>query len=89
MVEDPDGNAVLVTSGQRARAPSIADCSGRSHVKFGLELNDFRWSGGPAAMGEHVANIGRRAEKAGFDSIWVWDHFIQLRQWEDRSSRAG
>ena len=52
-------------------------------MKFGLELNDFRWSGGPEAMGEHVANIGRRAEKAGFDSIWVWDHFIQLRRWED------
>jgi F420-dependent oxidoreductase-like protein len=52
-------------------------------VKFGLELNDFNWSGGPEAMGQHVANIGRRAEKAGFDSIWVWDHFIQLRRWED------
>src|SRR4030095_6049569 len=24
----------------------------------------------------------RRAEAAGFDSIWVWDHFIQLRQWD-------
>lgn len=52
-------------------------------MKFGLELNDFNWSGGPEAMGQHVANIGRRAEKAGFDSIWVWDHFIQLRRWED------
>jgi F420-dependent oxidoreductase-like protein len=35
-------------------------------------------------MGRHLANIGRRAEAAGFDSIWVWDHFIQLRRWEDR-----
>lgn len=52
-------------------------------MKFGLELNDFKWSGGPEAMGKHVADIGRRAEKAGFDSIWVWDHFIQLRKWED------
>jgi len=52
-------------------------------MKFGLEINEFDWSGGPAAMGEHLADIGRRAEQAGFHSIWVWDHFIQLRRWED------
>ena len=52
-------------------------------MRFGLELNEFAWSGGPAQMGRHVAEIGRRAEKAGFHSIWVWDHFIQLRRWED------
>ena len=52
-------------------------------MRFGLEINEFDWSGGPEAMGRHVADIGRRAEKAGFHSIWVWDHFIQLRRWED------
>lgn len=52
-------------------------------MRFGLELNEFDWPGGPAAMGRHVADIGRRAEKAGFHSIWVWDHFIQLRRWSD------
>ncbi len=52
-------------------------------MKFGLEINEFNWSGGPADMGRHLADIGRRAEDAGFDSIWVWDHFIQLRRWQD------
>ena len=52
-------------------------------MRFGLEINEFNWSGGPAEMGRHVAEIGRRAEKAGFHSIWVWDHFIQLRRWQD------
>jgi F420-dependent oxidoreductase-like protein len=52
-------------------------------VKFGLEINDFNWPGGPERMGEHLANVARRAETAGFHSIWVWDHFIQLRRWED------
>ncbi|MDQ3688898.1 MAG: TIGR03560 family F420-dependent LLM class oxidoreductase [Chloroflexota bacterium] len=52
-------------------------------MKFGLEINEFNWSGGPAEMGQHLADIGRRAEDAGFDSIWVWDHFIQLRRWQD------
>jgi F420-dependent oxidoreductase-like protein len=52
-------------------------------MKFGLEINDFEWPGGNARMGEHLADIGRRAEDGGFDSLWVWDHFIQLRKWED------
>ena len=52
-------------------------------MHFGLEINEFDWSGGPEAMGEHLADIGRRAEGAGFHSLWVWDHFIQLRRWED------
>jgi F420-dependent oxidoreductase-like protein len=52
-------------------------------VKFGLEINEFNWPGGPATMGEHLADIGRRAEEAGFHSLWVWDHFIQLREWSD------
>jgi F420-dependent oxidoreductase-like protein len=52
-------------------------------MKFGLEINDFEWPDGNARMGEHLAEIGRRAEDAGFDSLWVWDHFIQLRRWEN------
>jgi F420-dependent oxidoreductase-like protein len=52
-------------------------------VRFGLEINEFDWPGGEAEMGRHLAEIGRRAERAGFHSLWVWDHFIQLRRWED------
>ncbi len=51
-------------------------------MKFGLEINEFDWPGGPEDMGRQLADIGRRAEQAGFDSVWVWDHFIQLRRWE-------
>jgi F420-dependent oxidoreductase-like protein len=51
-------------------------------MKFGLEINEFDWPGGSQEMGMHLADIGRRAEAAGFDLIWVWDHFIQLRGWE-------
>jgi F420-dependent oxidoreductase-like protein len=52
-------------------------------VKLGLEINDFRWPGGAARMSETLADVGRRAEAAGFHSLWVWDHFIQLRKWDD------
>jgi F420-dependent oxidoreductase-like protein len=52
-------------------------------VRFGLEINEFDWPGGEREMGRHLGEIGRRAEDAGFDSLWVWDHFVQLRKWED------
>jgi F420-dependent oxidoreductase-like protein len=52
-------------------------------VKFGLEINEFDWSGGELQMGRHLGEIGKRAENAGFDSLWVWDHFVQLRKWDD------
>ena len=51
-------------------------------MHFGLEINEFDWSGGERAMGRHLAEIGKRAEDAGFHSLWVWDHFIQLRRWD-------
>lgn len=52
-------------------------------MHFGLEINEFDWPGGSDQIGRHLADIGRRAESAGFDSVWVWDHFIQLRRWEE------
>jgi F420-dependent oxidoreductase-like protein len=52
-------------------------------VKFGLRIDDFNWPGGEREMGARLESAGRRAEAAGFDSIWIWDHFVQLRKWED------
>jgi F420-dependent oxidoreductase-like protein len=48
-------------------------------VKFGLQINSFTWPGGPAAIGPTLGRIGRAADEAGFDSIWVMDHFFQIR----------
>ena len=48
-------------------------------MKIGLQVNNFTWNGGDAAIGETFAQIGRRAEEAGFDSIWVMDHFFQIQ----------
>src|SRR6266516_422953 len=39
-------------------------------------------------MGARLADAGRRAEAAGFDAIWIWDHFVQLRKWEDPHPEA-
>src|SRR5438105_746205 len=47
-------------------------------MKIGLQVNNFTWDGGDAAIGKTFGAIGRRAEDAGFDSLWVMDHFFQI-----------
>ncbi|HSK93922.1 MAG TPA: LLM class F420-dependent oxidoreductase [Candidatus Angelobacter sp.] len=48
-------------------------------MKFGLQINQFTWPGGAEAIGPTLARIGRSADESGFDSIWVMDHFFQIR----------
>ena len=48
-------------------------------MKLGLQISSFSWSGGPAAIGPTLARIVRTADDVGFDSIWVMDHFFQIR----------
>jgi F420-dependent oxidoreductase-like protein len=48
-------------------------------MKFGLQINNFTWPGGAEAIGPTLARVTRAADDAGFDSIWVMDHFFQIR----------
>ncbi|MEX1156056.1 MAG: LLM class F420-dependent oxidoreductase [Chloroflexota bacterium] len=48
-------------------------------MKFGLQISSFTWPGGPEAIGPTLARVTRTADDAGFDSIWVMDHFFQIR----------
>ncbi len=48
-------------------------------MKVGLQINSFTWPGGPEAIGPTLARIVRQADDLGFDSIWVMDHFFQIR----------
>ena len=43
-------------------------------MKFGLQINNFTWPGGAAAIGPTLARVTRTADEVGFDSIWVMDH---------------
>jgi F420-dependent oxidoreductase-like protein len=52
-------------------------------MKFALGIVNFKWPGGEAEMGRRLGEIGRTAEDAGFDALWVWDHFVDLARWED------
>ena len=48
-------------------------------MKVGLQINSFTWPGGAEAIGPTLARIVRQADDVGFDSIWVMDHFFQIR----------
>jgi F420-dependent oxidoreductase-like protein len=48
-------------------------------MKLGLQICSFTWPGGDAAIGPTLARVVRQADDAGFDSIWVMDHFFQIR----------
>ncbi len=48
-------------------------------MKFGLQISSFSWPGGPSEIGPTLARVVRAADDAGFDSIWVMDHFFQIR----------
>jgi len=48
-------------------------------VRIGLQIPSFTWPGGDAELGATLARISREAEAAGFYSLWVMDHFFQIR----------
>jgi F420-dependent oxidoreductase-like protein len=48
-------------------------------MKVGLQICSFSWPGGPEAIGPTLARVVRQADDVGFDSIWVMDHFFQIR----------
>ncbi len=48
-------------------------------MKIGLQLNRFDYAGGTSAIGPTLARVAGDADEAGFDSIWVMDHFFQIR----------
>ncbi len=48
-------------------------------TRFGLQINSFTWPGGATAIGPTLAGVVRTADQVGFDSIWLMDHFFQIR----------
>jgi F420-dependent oxidoreductase-like protein len=47
-------------------------------MRVGLQVLSFTWQGGAARLAETFALIARNAERAGFSSLWVDDHFFQI-----------
>jgi F420-dependent oxidoreductase-like protein len=48
-------------------------------MKVGLQISSFTWPGGDAEIGPTLARVARHADEIGFASIWVMDHFFQIR----------
>src|ERR1700675_794261 len=48
-------------------------------MKLGLQISSFTWPGGTEAIGPTLARVVQAADDVGFDSIWVMDHFFQIR----------
>jgi F420-dependent oxidoreductase-like protein len=56
-------------------------------LSFGLHIGEFSAPGGSAATAGWLRHVGEGAEAAGFDAIYVMDHFRQIpqigRPWDD------
>jgi F420-dependent oxidoreductase-like protein len=48
-------------------------------MDIGLQIPDFTWPNGPAALGPELAAVARTADQAGFGYLAVMDHFFQIR----------
>jgi F420-dependent oxidoreductase-like protein len=47
-------------------------------MRFGLQVSVFNSTGGPAQIGPRFLDLARRADAAGFTSLWVMDHYFQI-----------
>jgi F420-dependent oxidoreductase-like protein len=56
-------------------------------LSFGLHLGKWAWPGGAPALADNVRRVAQAAEEAGFASISVMDHVVQIPgvgpEWED------
>jgi F420-dependent oxidoreductase-like protein len=50
----------------------------RKIMRLGLQVPSFTWSNGQSQLGDTFGLIAQRAERAGFYSLWVMDHFFQI-----------
>jgi F420-dependent oxidoreductase-like protein len=51
---------------------------GSNTMQLGLQIPNFTWPNGPAALGRDLAAVARTADRAGFEYIALMDHFFQI-----------
>jgi F420-dependent oxidoreductase-like protein len=47
-------------------------------MKLGISMGGFPLGTAPGRMGPLLSRLARRADEAGFDSLWTMDHFFQI-----------
>jgi F420-dependent oxidoreductase-like protein len=55
-----------------------ADIAPELSMRIGLQVPYLTSDGGPEAFGQSFGELAQRAEAAGFDSLWMMDHFFQI-----------
>lgn len=48
-------------------------------MRIGLQVPRFTWPGGTTEIAPRLAEIAQTADETGFASLWVMDHFFQIR----------
>lgn len=61
-------------------AAAVRQQEQRVGLRFGLHLSAFAFDGGTPATAARLREIAAGAEEAGFDAIYVMDHFRQIPQ---------
>lgn len=91
-LDDEGWDVVLAPEPVRMVTPKLAAASAatavdpesgdrrRDALRFGLHVSSYDWPGGNEAIGPQLARLARDAVDAGFDSLWVMDHMIQIPQ---------
>ncbi len=86
-VHPPDPPVVVAPDLVAAPAAAARQKERPMPLEFGLQIPRFTWPGGPAETRTRLTEIAAAAEDAGFASIWVMDHFLQIPpvgpHWED------
>ena len=67
-------------------AATIGQPQSTPTLRFGLQISAFDWPGGAENLAADLTRVVGEAERAGFDSVWVMDHFLQIpqvgREWD-------
>jgi F420-dependent oxidoreductase-like protein len=61
-----------------ALAPDWLSTEECCFMRVGLQVPNFTHSSGPAQLGDRFGAVAQQAERAGFYSLWVMDHFFQI-----------
>jgi F420-dependent oxidoreductase-like protein len=87
-VHRPD-DAVDVIAPEYFNAPTAAARQREEPItmNIGLQIPNFTFTGGAAELRGRLSAMGRAADAAGFESLWVMDHFLQIpqvgREWQE------
>jgi F420-dependent oxidoreductase-like protein len=86
-VHEPGPVALVPRQFLAAPAAATRQQEGPMPLDFGLQVSRMSFPGGPAELADRLSTVAVEAEDAGFTSLWVMDHVVQIptvgREWED------